>query len=232
MNGFLRSALFGFGLLALNFAAGCVYSKYPLTDAKASQPDLRLLGTWEVTDSSGGDTALLPSSFSLRTGKVANNTGEKPTLTITQKKDFPKLLVITEIKNGVERSDELLTTKIGNDYYISYPDPTDKEKTRFAIIKYELTDKGQIKFWAPSQEFFFDAVIQGEIKGKVEKPRKQGLLEMVLGRQPDNKNRNVFVDLTADELYELLEKNGAKCFDKEVAETLQVTQIKKGDSVP
>src|SRR5262249_48801285 len=81
-------------------ASGCAYSTRPLSDAKTSTADARLLGTWEIAD----------------TDKPA----EKKIVVVDRKKDEPNVLRLFDIQE--KKTADVFLTKIGERYVASIAD--------------------------------------------------------------------------------------------------------------
>jgi hypothetical protein len=150
-------------LLALT---GCVASVQPLSDAKTSTPDLRLLGDWEYED------------------KGDDKKTEIVKLTIKKKPDSPKVLqIVADDGKDIETVD-LYLTKIGNDYFASLQNDDKDGKKRYLIAKYELSADGTVKIWVPETEFFAKAVEGKKLKGKINQPSL--FKDVLLDETPDN----------------------------------------------
>ncbi len=132
--------------IAALLAAGCVSSTKPLSDAKTSQPDLRLLGTWEYQE---------------------EDSPEKMTIVISKKKDSPNVLEIVGDDGEKKETMELLLTKVGSDYLASVEEKDDNGKTKYVIGKYELLEDGNVKLSGLDVDFFAAAVGNKELKGTV-----------------------------------------------------------------
>src|SRR5262245_14898288 len=102
---------------ALGSAAGCVYSTQPLSDAKSSTPDLRLLGTWEIVDPSKPD--------------------DRKTVFVRRNRDQPNVLRIFDIAE--RETTDVFLTKLGDEYVASISHDENGKKIYF-IGKYEWKD--------------------------------------------------------------------------------------------
>lgn len=135
-------------LLAIFTSTGCVSSLKPLTDAKTSTPDLRLLGTWEFED---------------------KDKMEKHTILVERKKDAPNVLEASAAKDGKREAGDLLLTKIGNDHYVSVGNKDKDGVTKYTIAKYHLADDGTLSIWGLETDFFAAAVENKELKGSIKR---------------------------------------------------------------
>jgi hypothetical protein len=132
-------------LLALS-STGCVWSLKPLSDAKTSKPDLRLLGTWEFEDKEEKETH---------------------TVVVTKKKDAPNVLEASTVQDGKKETGELFCTKIGKDYFVSIGEKDDAGKIKYSIAKYDLKNDSTLSFSGFDAEFFAAAVGRKELKGTI-----------------------------------------------------------------
>ena len=128
---------------------GCVSSVEPLSDAKTSLPDLRLLGDWEYQDGEGS---------------------EKVKLNVALKKGAPKVLQITADDGKEKETADLFLTKIGNDHFASVENEESDGKKRYLIARYELLKDGTVRIWVPETDFFAKAVEDKKLKGQVNQP--------------------------------------------------------------
>jgi hypothetical protein len=160
----MNARLFAIVLLAsLLSSVGCVNSAHPLTDDKTSTPDLKLLGTWELSDPDKPD--------------------EPHTVTVTRKKD--STTVLHAVGKDGEKTEELdlFCTKIGDNLLLSAQ--TEKDgKPVFAIAKYQLSGETSLKVWVLDTEFIAGAVKKKELKGTIE--QKQFLIDVSLDDTPEN----------------------------------------------
>lgn len=126
-------------------ASGCAYSTRPLSDAKTSTADARLLGTWEIAD----------------TDKPA----EKKIVVVDRKKDEPNVLRLFDIQE--KKTADVFLTKIGERYVASIADEEDG-KTKFLICSYEVKDQS-LSIWGLDTQFITNAVNDKQLKGAVTK---------------------------------------------------------------
>lgn len=185
MNGIRRSALLGLAILALNFATGCVYCTHPLSDAKTSEPDLRLVGTWEYWDPE-------------KEPKVVT------TVEIVQKKDSPNVLVATSESDGEKETTEFFTTKIGDDYYLSIVTEDDNKKPQYVIAKYEFAGD-TFKYRGLGHQFLADAIKAKKIAGRLEEKKGKDIASFT----------NVVISASTEELRKFIEEHGDKCLDND-----------------
>ena len=129
--------------LMLGHSVGCVSNVRPLSDEHTSTPDLRLLGTWEATQTDP-DNRL----------KVA----------IRPKANSNTVLQATVQQGGKTETWDLFCTKIGDNYFASTAQEGDKEYT---INKYELSDKKTLKILPLDTQFFEAAVADKRLKGSI-----------------------------------------------------------------
>jgi hypothetical protein len=124
----------------------------PLSDAKTSTPDLRLLGEWEYQEKGEGTKS------------------EVVRFTISKKTDAPKVLQIIADDGKDKETLDLFLIRIDNGYFASVQNDEKDGKKRYLIAKYELLADGTIKIWVPETEFFAKAVEGKKLKGKVNQP--------------------------------------------------------------
>lgn len=148
-------------MLALS-STGCVWSVQPLSDAKTSKPDLRLIGTWEFEDKEEKQTH---------------------TVVVTKKKDAPNVLEASTIEDGKKETGELFCTKLGKDYYVSIGDKDDAGKMKYIIAKYDLKNDNTLAFSGLDAEFFAAAVGKKELKGSV---KQEIFKDVTLDETADN----------------------------------------------
>jgi hypothetical protein len=170
---------------------GCVNTARPLTDQKTSTPDLKLLGSWELTDPDKPD--------------------EPHAVTVTRKKD--STTVLHAVGKDGEKTEELdlFCTKVGDNLLLSAQTEKDGKQV-FAIAKYQLSGETSLKVWVLDVEFFAAAVKKKELKGTIK--QQQFLVDVSLDDTPEN-------------LRKFIEKNGAKCFSKEIE--LKVRKLKAAE---
>jgi len=123
-------------------ATGCTYSTQPLSDAKTSMPDLRLLGTWELSD--------------------PDKPADKKIVVVDRKRDEPNVLRMFDIKE--KKTLDVFLTKIGEARVASIAHEQNGT-TKFFICKYELKDDSSLTVWGVDQEFFAAAVEEKHLKG-------------------------------------------------------------------
>ena len=123
-------------------ATGCAYSTQPLSDAKTSIPDLRLLGTWELSD--------------------PDKPADKKMVVVDRKRDEPNVLRMFDIQE--KKTLDVYLTRVGDARVASIADD-EKGKTKFLICKYELTDESSLAIWGLDQEFFASAVEEKRLNG-------------------------------------------------------------------
>jgi hypothetical protein len=123
-------------------ATGCVYSTQPLSNAKTSIPDLRLLGTWELSN--------------------PDKPADRKMVVVNRKRDEPNVLRMFDIEE--KKTADVYLTKIGDMRVASI---TDEENgtTKFLICKYELKDDSSLAVWGLDKEFFQSAVEEKRLKG-------------------------------------------------------------------
>jgi hypothetical protein len=130
-------------LLTTAFAAtGCAYSTQPLSDAKTSIADLRLLGTWELTN--------------------PDRPADKKMVVVNRKRDEPNVLRMFDINE--KKTLDVYLTKIGNMRVASIADE-ENGTTKFLICKYELNDDSSLAIWGLDEGFFASAVEEKRLKG-------------------------------------------------------------------
>lgn len=143
-------------------STGCVSSLKPLSDAKTSKLDTRLLGTWEMDDKENMKTH---------------------TIVVERKKDAPNVLQATATEDGKTETADLFTTKIGDSHYISVAGKEEKGVVRYVVAKYEVTDDKNLKYWGLDTEFFAKAIENHELKGTV---KKEIFTDVTLDETPEN----------------------------------------------
>jgi len=139
----LRMPLALLAILLLS-VVGCTYSTQPLSDAKSSMPDLRLLGTWEIAD--------------------PDKPADKKIVVVDRRQDEPNVLRLFDIKE--KKTADVFLTKIGNRYVASIAGE-ENGTTRFLICRYELKDESSLSLWGLDKEFFTTAVNDKRLKGVI-----------------------------------------------------------------
>jgi hypothetical protein len=136
---------------------------------------------------------------------------EPHAVTVTRKKD--SATVLHAVGKDGEKTEELdlFCTKIGDNMLLSAQ--TEKDgKHVFAIAKYQLSGETSLKVWVLNVEFIAAAVKKKELKGTIK--QQQFLVDVSLDDTPEN-------------LRKFIEKNGAKCFSKEIE--LKVKKLKAAE---
>jgi len=148
-------------LMACVTAAGCAYSTQPLSDAKTSMPDLRLLGAWELSD--------------------PDKPADKKVIVVDRKRDEPNVLRLFDIKE--KKAVDVYLTKIGEARVASIADE-ENGTTKFLICKYELKGDSSLAICGLDKEFFASAVEQKRLKGAL---TKNGLFnDLTIDESPEN----------------------------------------------
>jgi hypothetical protein len=163
-------------LLTAMQLTGCVYSNVPLTDAKTSTPDARLLGNWEVFDKDKPD--------------------EKHTISLSIKKGEPNVIEIATEEDGKAKTFDLFLTKIGNDCLGSVLSE-EKDKKTYIIGKYELTKDDVFKYWALDTDYFTEAVKNKEVKGTLKKG--ENFTDVILEDSPEHLRK--FIEKHGDKCF-------------------------------
>src|SRR5262249_54975041 len=130
---------------------------------KTSMPDLKLLGSWELSD--------------------PDKPEEKHAVTVTRKKD--STTVLHAVGKDGEKTEELdlFCTKIGDNLLLSAL--TEKDgKHVFAIGKYQLSGETSLTVSVLDVEFFAAAVKKKELKGTIK--QQQFLVDVSLDDTPEN----------------------------------------------
>jgi hypothetical protein len=149
-------------LLATALAGtGCAYSTQPLSDAKTSIPDLRLLGTWELAN--------------------ADRPADKKMVVVDRKRDEPNVLRMFDIEE--KKTLDVYLTKIGEARVASIADEQNGT-TKFLICKYELQDDSSLAVWGLDQEFFASAIEEKRLKGK--KTQDGFLSNVIIDESPEH----------------------------------------------
>ena len=187
------------------FFAGCISSREPLSDAKSSIPDLRLIGTWEFTGGTG-----------------------KSVVEISRQKDSPNVLnaVGKNEKLRQEKKANLFCAKLGDDFFVSI-EVEEKDRKSYTIAKYEVSDDDTIKFSGLDNKFFEAAIKANQLKGRTvyystdsgeSGSGSNGL--MMCNPSAGTMPRSTYsietfnLEDTAEDLRTFIEKHGANCFDQ------------------
>jgi hypothetical protein len=123
-------------------STGCTYSTQPLSNAKTSMPDLRLLGTWELSD--------------------PDKPADKKIVVVDRKRDEPNVLRMFDLRE--KKTLDVFLTKVGEACVASIA-AEENGTTKFLICKYELKDDSSLAVWGVDQEFFAAAVEEKRLKG-------------------------------------------------------------------
>jgi|LakMenE01Jun11ns_1017448.scaffolds.fasta_scaffold9951528_2 hypothetical protein len=135
---------------AMIFLSGCVVFESPLSTAKDSQPDLALVGTWEIT--TGED--------------------EKPQrFVVVRSEEQENVLLARAVQPADPETDktlELYCTKLDDHRLVSLVETSrsqpEGEPRRYTILKYNLTED-RVETWRFNHEFLKKAVTEGKLKG-------------------------------------------------------------------
>ncbi len=156
-------------LLLASAATGCVYSTTPLTDAKTSDPNLKLIGMWEFTSKEHPD--------------------EPPSLVVVSRKAAePNVLEIVGNDGKKKTTAMLYCTKIGHDDFASVVVPQEKGPPQYLIGKYELPGNSTLKFRGLNLEYLTAAVKNKELKGTVSNDKL--IIDVNLDDTPENLARS------------------------------------------
>lgn len=187
------------GLLPLAFTS-CVFSSQPLSDDTNSFLDEQLIGYWETI----GDDSKLKFL-------IGRKPDTKNTLALVS------LPILTD--EGLVKESEVYTInvrkgKTGNYLSLGFKDKA--KKPLYWMCKYDMPDKNKIRMFILDETFFEYAVKRGELKERTASadPKDAGNKPNDAGAAKSIK-RGVFLSDTPDQIFNFLEKHGAKCFAKE-----------------
>ena len=187
------------------FLAGCISSQVPLSDAKSSVPDLRLIGTWEFTAGTG-----------------------KSVVEISRPKDSPNVLNAVGKYESLrqEKKANLFCPKLGDDFFVSIEVEV-KDRKLYTTAKYEVSGDDTIKLSGLDNKFFEAAIKANQLKGKPivystdsseSESGPNGLMMCNPGAGTMPRSTYSFVTFnvedTAENLRSFIEKHGAICFDQ------------------